>query len=43
MNIEFTIESLANMDVFSVSQKLMDSPIPKAIEYLGAGGDWDED
>jgi len=42
MHIDLTPESLANLDAFSVAQKLLDSPIPKAVSFLGAGGDFDE-
>lgn len=42
IHIELTPEVLANLDAFSVAQKLLDSPIPKAVSFLGAGGDLDE-
>jgi hypothetical protein len=35
MNISFTEESLENIEPFDLAQKLMDSPIPKAVDYLG--------
>ena len=41
MNISFTEEGLSNMETFEVAQKLLDSPIPKAIYFLR--GDSDED
>lgn len=41
MNVAFDEESLANIDPFDLAQKLMDSPIPKAVNYLR--GDNDEE
>ena len=41
MNVAFDEESLANIDPFDLAQKLMDSPIPKAVNYLR--GDKDEE
>ena len=35
MNISFTEESLENIEPFDLAQKLLDSPIPKAVDYLG--------
>ena len=41
MNVSFTEEVLANIDAFELAQKLLDSPIPKAVNFLR--GDTDED
>ena len=41
MNIIFDEDNLANIDPFDCAQKLMDSPIPKAVNYLR--GDNDEE
>ena len=41
MNISFNEESLATINPFDCAQKLMDSPIPKAVNYLR--GDNDEE
>lgn len=41
MNVKFDEECLANMDPFDFAQKLLDSPIPKAVNYLR--GDNDEE
>lgn len=41
MNVAFDEENLANIDPFDLAQKLMDSPIPKAVNYLR--GDNDEE
>lgn len=41
MNVLFSEEILANMDAFEFAQRLLDSPIPKAVKYLR--GDADED
>lgn len=43
MGVSLDAEGLASLDIFSISQKLIDSPIVKAIDYLGAGGDDYED
>lgn len=37
MNIELNETNLKTLDIFKTSQKLMDSPIIKGIDYLGAG------
>lgn len=42
MNCSFDEETLENMDPFDFAQKLMDSPIPKAVFYLRGDND-DED
>lgn len=41
MNVQFNEEVLANVNTFELAQKLIDSPIPKAMSYLR--GDVDED
>lgn len=41
MHVLFEEDSLANMDSFDFAQKLLDSPIPKAVNYLR--GDNDEE
>lgn len=41
MNMSFNEDSLENMEPFDFAQKLMDSPIPKAVNYLR--GDYDEE
>ena len=41
MNVSFDEDSLENMEPFDFAQKLMDSPIPKAVNYLR--GDNDEE
>lgn len=41
MNVSFTEDVLANIDAFELAQKLLDSPIPKAVNFLR--GDIDED
>ncbi|EGG80257.1 hypothetical protein HMPREF0992_02602 [Lachnospiraceae bacterium 6_1_63FAA] len=41
MNISFNEDTLANINPFDCAQKLMDSPIPKAVNYLR--GDNDEE
>ena len=43
MGIVLDSEGLTSIDPFIVAQKLLDSPIVKAIDYLGAGGEIDED
>lgn len=41
MNVKFDEDSLENIEPFDFAQKLMDSPIPKAVKYLR--GDNDEE
>lgn len=41
INVNFTEEVLANINAFELAQKLLDSPIPKAVNFLR--GDSDED
>ena len=41
MNVVFDENSLENMDPFDLAQKLMDSPIPKAVQYLRSDNDED--
>lgn len=37
MDLELNEANLKTLDIFSISQKLMDSPIIKGVDYLGAG------
>ena len=39
MNIKFDEDSLSNMNPFDCAQRLMDSPIPKGVNYLGGDND----
>ena len=39
MNISFDEDSLANINPFDCAQKLLDSPIPKGVYYLGGDND----
>lgn len=43
IGIDFESKDLSQWDTFSLSQKLLDSPIIKAFDYLGIGGEFDED
>ncbi|ETJ21057.1 hypothetical protein Q604_UNBC18358G0003 [human gut metagenome] len=43
MGVNLDAEGLASLDIFSISQKLLNTPIVKAVDYLGAGGDDYED
>lgn len=42
MNVEINEDTLKTLDIFSISQRLMDSPTIKGIIYLGEGANNDE-